>query len=134
MNKSTLIGNLTKDPELRTTQSGIANCSFTIAVTRKFKGSNGEKQTDFIPIVTWRKTAELCGKYLSKGKKVAIVGEIQTRNYEAKDGTKRYVTEVVADEVEFLTPKEQGTSQQPYKKPQELDGFENIEDEPLPFF
>ena len=131
MNRVILIGNLTKDPESRTTQSGIANCTFTIAVTRKFAGSNGEKQTDFIPIVTWRKTAELCGKYLSKGKKVAIVGEIQTRSYDAKDGTKRYVTEVVADEVEFLSPRD--AKQESVERSPELEGFEDIMDDDLPF-
>lgn len=106
MNKSFFIGNLTKDPELRSTQSGKAVASFTIAVNRRFKNQAGEAVTDFFPVTVWGQLAEVCGRYLAKGKKVAVVGELQTRNYEAKDGTKRYVTEIVADEVEFLSPKE----------------------------
>lgn len=106
MNKSFFIGNLTKDPELRSTQSGKAVASFTIAVNRRFKNQAGEAVTDFFPVAVWGQLAEVCGKYLTKGKKVAVVGELQTRSYEAKDGTKRYVTEIIADEVEFLSPKE----------------------------
>lgn len=130
MNRVILIGNLSKDPELRTTQSGVSNCNFTIAVNRKFSGSDGKKQVDFIPVVTWRKTAELCGKYLAKGRKVAIIGEIQTRSYDAKDGSKRFVTEVVADEVEFLSPRD---AKPTGERAPELDGFEDIEDFDLPF-
>lgn len=143
MNKAVLIGNLTKDPEVRTTQSGVSMCSFTIAVNRRFTGSDGTKQTDFIPVVTWRKTAELCGQYLAKGRKVAVVGEIQTRSYDAKDGSKRYVTEVVADEVEFLSPRGEqsgGYEARPSSGGQagpaaqnDLDGFADIEDDELPF-
>ena len=103
MNKVILSGNLTKDPESQTTSSGITVCKFTLAVQRKFSNANGEKETDFINIVAWRTLAENCIKYLSKGKKVAVVGAIQTRSYDAQDGTKRYVTEIVAEEVEFLS-------------------------------
>ena len=103
-NKVWLLGNLTKDPESQTTSSGITVCRFTLAVQRKFSNANGEKETDFINIVAWRILAENCIKYLSKGKKVAVVGAIQTRSYDAQDGTKRYVTEIVAEEVEFLSP------------------------------
>lgn len=106
MNKSFFIGNLTKDPELRTTQSGKAVASFTIAVNRRFKDKGGDPVTDFFPVVTWDKLAESCARYLAKGKKVAVSGELQTRSYEDKNGVKRYVTEIVADEVEFLSPKE----------------------------
>ena len=106
MNKVILSGNLTKDPESQTTSSGITVCKFTLAVQRKFSNANGEKETDFINIVTWRTLAENCIKYLSKGKKVAVVGAIQTRSYDAQDGTKRYVTEIMAEEVEFLSPSE----------------------------
>lgn len=103
MNKSVLIGNLTRDPELKTTAAtGVSVCNFTIAVSRRFKNAQGEKETDFIPIVVWRATAELCAKYLRKGSQVAVVGAIQTRNYEAQDGSRRYVTEIVADEVQFI--------------------------------
>jgi single-strand DNA-binding protein len=106
MNKVFMIGNLSKDVDLRTTQSGKAVASFTIAVNRRFKGQDGEKQTDFFSIVAWGQLGEMCGRYLAKGRKVAVVGELQTRSYEDKQGVKRYVTEIVADEVEFLSPKE----------------------------
>jgi len=129
MNKSFLIGNLTKDPELRSTQSGKAVATFTIAVNRRFKGQDGERQTDFFPVIAWNQLGEMCGKYLTKGKKVAVVGELQTRSYEDKQGVKRYVTEIVADEVEFLSPKEA-----PQESAQEAQGgFVDIEDDHLPF-
>lgn len=103
MNKCFLIGNLTRDPELRTTSgSGLSVCSFTIAVSRRFANQNGEREADFIPVVTWRATADNCAKYLRKGSQVAVTGSIQTRSYEGNDGQKRYVTEVQADEVQFL--------------------------------
>lgn len=106
MNKFIGIGNLTKDVDLRTTQSGKAVATLTIAVNRRFKGQDGEKVTDFFTVVAWNQLGEMCGKYLAKGKKVAVSGELQTRSYDAKDGTKRYVTEIIADEVEFLSPRE----------------------------
>lgn len=102
MNRVVLIGRLTKDPELRFTPgSGKAVTTFTLAVDRRFK-SQGQPEADFIPIVVWGKQAENVANYMSKGKLVGIGGRIQTRSYEAKDGTRRYVTEVVADEVQFL--------------------------------
>ena len=97
MNKAILIGNLASDPETRTTQSGIAQCSFRLAVQRRFANQQGVREADFLQIVCWRQTAELCARYLSKGRKVAVEGSIQTRSYDAQDGTKRYVTEIVAD-------------------------------------
>ncbi len=102
MNKCILVGNLTRDPELKQTPSGVSVCNFSIAVNRNFANANGEREADFINIVTWRGLAENCGKYLSKGRKVAICGQIQTRSYDDKDGNKRYATEVVADDVEFI--------------------------------
>ena len=103
MNKCMLIGNLTRDPELRTTNSsGTSICTFTLAVSRRFANQQGEREADFIPIVVWRVQAENCAKYLRKGSQVAVSGSIQTRSYEANDGSRRYVTEVVADEVQFL--------------------------------
>ena len=134
MNKCFMTGNLTKDPEVRSTGSGKSVCSFTIAVNRRFTNQAGEKVTDFFPIVVWGKQAEACGKYLSKGSKVAVVGELQTRTYDAKDGSKRYVTEIVADEVEFLTPKSSG-EQRGYESQDALSqqGFQDIEDDDLPF-
>lgn len=105
MNKVILIGNLSKDPELSTTTSGISVCKFDIAVQRRFE-TNGERETDFFKIIAWRGLADNCSKFLSKGKKAAVVGSIQNRSYDDKYGVKRYVTEIVADEVEFLSPKQ----------------------------
>lgn len=110
MNKIVLIGNLTKDPQKRATPNGISVCNFTIAVNRRFAGADGEKATDFFNIVTWRALADNCARYLSKGKKVAIVGELQARTYEANDGTTRMSLDVSADEVEFLSPKESNSA------------------------
>lgn len=105
MNKVFLIGNLTRDPELRSTQSGVSVCTFAIAVNRRFKNQQtGQQETDFINITCWRQLADLCSRYLQKGRKVAVCGSIQTRTYEAQDGSKRSAFEVVADEVEFLSP------------------------------
>jgi len=102
MNKIVLIGRLTKDPELKFTPgTGTAVATFTLAVDRRFS-KDGQKEADFIPIVVWGKQAESTANYMSKGKLIGINGRIQTRNYDAKDGTKRYVTEVVAEEVQFL--------------------------------
>ena len=129
MNKAILIGNVTKDPTMRTTKSGVAACGFTLAVNRRYKDASGEKITDFIPVVAWRKTAELCGKYLEKGHKVGVVGEIQTRSYD-KEGIRRYVTEVIADEVEFLTKRETGNEA---VEALQLGGFSEIDDSDLPF-
>lgn len=146
MNKVIMIGNLTKDPEVRSTGSGVSVCSFRIAVSRRFANQSGERVSDFFDVVAWRQLGELCGKYLAKGRRAAVIGELQTRSYEAKDGTKRYVTEIVADEVEFLTPRGQeagegggfgggyggGGKQQPAPAPA-ADGFTDIEDDELPF-
>ena len=105
MNKVILVGNLTRDPELTETPSGVAVCRFAIAVSRDYASADGTRETDFFNITVWRGRAENCGKYLKKGNKVAIVGSLQNRSYEDKDGIKRNVTDVVASEVEFLTPK-----------------------------
>ena len=102
MNKVILIGRLTKDPELRYTSSNVPTASFSLAVDRNFTNQNGEREADFINIVVWRKQAENCKNYLSKGSQVAVEGRIQTRNYDGQDGKKVYVTEVVADNVQFL--------------------------------
>jgi len=105
MNKVILVGNLTRDPELSETPSGVAVCRFAIAVTRDYANSDGNRETDFFNITVWRGRAENCGKYLKKGNKVAVVGSLQNRSYEDKDGIKRNVTDVIANEVEFLTPR-----------------------------
>lgn len=118
MNKVFLIGNLTRDPEQTQTPSGVAVCKFSIAVSRDFKDSDGNRETDFFNITVWRGRAETCGKYLKKGNKVGIVGRIQNRSYETKEGDKRTVTEIIADEVEFLTPKaEEPHLGKPYQRP-----------------
>ncbi len=102
MNKAIIIGRLTRDPEMRTTASGNNSTSFTVAVSRTYTNQNGERETDFINCVAWRKQAENISKYCTKGTQVAVEGRIQTRSYDAQDGTKRYVTEIIADNVTFL--------------------------------
>ena len=107
MNKVVLIGRLTRDPELRYTSSNIPTVTFSLAVNRPFQNQNGVREADFINIVMWRKQAETAKKYLSKGSLIAVDGRIQTRNYDGTDGKKVYVTEVVADNFEFLESKGQ---------------------------
>ena len=102
MNKVELIGRLTKDPEIRTTSNQVAFCNFTLAVDRSFKDSNGQRQADFINCVAWRQTATFIQKYFRKGNRLAVIGSIQTRSYEDKNGQKVFVTEVIADEAEFV--------------------------------
>lgn len=131
MNKVILIGNLTKDPELSTTNSGISVCKFALAVPRRFTNAEGERETDFLNITVWRGQAENCNKYLRKGSKACVTGSIQTRTYDAQDGTKRYVTDIVADEVEFLSTKQSGESQE--KKDEEVAKLQPIDDDSLPF-
>jgi len=137
MNKVILVGNLTRDPELTETPSGVAVCRFAIAVSRDYANANGTRETDFFNITVWRGRAENCGKYLKKGNKVAIVGSLQTRSYEDKDGIKRNVTDVIANEVEFLTPR---SSQSDYEEGEEVVSakrerpqLEAIDDNQLPF-
>lgn len=125
MNKAILIGNLTRDPEVRTTPSGVNVCSFSMAVNRRRANADGKKETDYFNIIAWRGLGDLCGKYLSKGRKACVTGEIQNRSYDGKDGTKRYVTEIIAEDVEFLTPRE--------TKNGIPDGYEDASDEELPF-
>lgn len=110
MNVFTATGRLTKDPEKRTTQNGTSVCTFTLAVDRRYKNANGERETDFFPVVCWRHTADFAAEYLSKGRLVCVHGEMQTRSYE-KDGVKRYVTECVATDVQALSPKNEGAAQ-----------------------
>lgn len=143
MNKVILMGRLTKDPELKYTQSNTAVCQFTLAVDRRFK-SEGQPTADFINIVAWRNTAEFVSKYFTKGSKIAVVGQIQTRSYEAQDGRKVYVTEVIADEVEFCESKKQespsrAVGEAPVIAREEagyydgLEDFAEISDDDLPF-
>ena len=110
MNKVILIGRLTRDPDLKFIPgSGTATCSITLAVD-KYNTKTGQREADFVPVVLWGKQAESTANYMTKGSRIAISGRIQTRSYDAKDGTKRYVTEVVASEIKFLDSKSQGNS------------------------
>ncbi|MBO2944491.1 single-stranded DNA-binding protein [Paenibacillus sp. F411] len=102
LNRVILIGRLTRDPELRYTPAGVAVTQFTLAVDRPFTGQGGEREADFIPVVTWRQLAETCANYLRKGRLTAVEGRIQVRNYENNEGKRVYVTEVIADNVRFL--------------------------------
>ncbi len=106
LNRIILIGRLTRDPELRYTPNGVAVATFTLAVDRNRKNAQGERETDFINIVVWQKQAENVANYLSKGKLAAVDGRLQIRSYEGQDGQKRWVTEVVAENVRFLSPKD----------------------------
>ena len=126
MNYCSFSGNLAKAPEIRYTQSGKAVCSFTVGVN---SGWGDNKRTDWLPVIAWNKTAEACANNLDKGSKVLVEGRIQTRSYDAKDGSKRYVTEFVAGEVEFLSPKKQGAPQA-QGAPQEQSIDEQVE---IPF-
>ncbi|ANY73660.1 single-stranded DNA-binding protein [Paenibacillus ihbetae] len=108
LNRVILIGRLTRDPELRYTPSGVAVTQFTLAVDRPFTGQGGEREADFIPVVTWRQLAETCANYLRKGRLTAVEGRIQVRNYENNEGKRVYVTEVIADNVRFLESNREG--------------------------
>ena len=105
LNKIILIGRLTQDPELKYTTSGHAVTRMTIAVDRNYKNKNGEKQTDFIPIITWNKLAEIVAEHMKKGKLISATGSLEIRSYE-KEGSKRYIAEVIADDIKFLDKKE----------------------------
>ena len=107
MNQVTLIGNLANDPESRVTNSGKAQCSFRLAVQRRFANAQGVREADFLNVVCWGKTAENCARYLAKGRKAAVQGSIQNRSYVAQDGSKRYVTEIIAENVSFLAASKQ---------------------------
>ena len=139
MNKVFLIGNLTRDPETSETSSGVHVCRFAIAVNRNYTGSDGTRETDFFNITVWRQLAENCGKYLKKGSKVAVIGQLQNRSYEDKDGIKRSVTDIVASEIEFLTPKgvadafedEPAVVSRPVRREKPV--LEEIDDDQLPF-
>lgn len=138
MNKVVLIGRLTKDPELKFTPTGTSVTTFTLAVSRRYK-KEGQPQADFIPIVAWGKTGEGVANYKKKGALISVAGRIETRNYEAKDGTKRYVTEVIAEEIIFLDyeNKQQGQAQQDNTIPGDYlgnSGMTEIEDDSdMPF-
>ena len=142
MNKLFIIGNLTRDPELRSTPNGIAVCTFTVAVNRR-RSQNaeaGQPEADFFRVTAWRQLAENCSRFLSKGRKVCVVGAVQVNTYTANDGTTRASLEVTADDVEFLSPRgeggEGGASAAPYQPAQssgQNSGFVKVDDEELPF-
>ena len=134
MNKVYLIGNLTRDPELAETNNGIKVCRFAIAVNRNYSSNDGERQTDFFNITVWRTQAENCGRYLKKGSKVAVVGSLQNRSYEDKDGIKRNVTDIIANEVEFLSTRSSSDDEQAYIR-REKPRLEPVaeDDDGLPF-
>jgi single-strand DNA-binding protein len=131
MNKTFLIGNLTKDVDLRTTQSGKSVASFSIAVNRRFKDKEGEKQTDFFSIIAWGQLGEMCGRYLAKGRKVAVTGRISLRTWE-KDGKHGASLEVLAEDVEFLSSRAE-TPAQPATQVDPASGMEAVEPDDLPF-
>lgn len=143
MNKLTIIGNLTRDPELRTTSTGINVCTFTVAVNRRQRSQTGEAQNeaDFFRVTAWRQLGEICQKYLSKGRKVAVVGPVSVRSYTANDGSTRFSLEVTADDVEFLSSRSDDAAgyapaapaQAANPAPAAGKGFEEVDDEDLPF-
>ena len=118
MNKVFLIGNLTRDPELRETASGVPMCRFAIAVTRPYSSQDGERQTDFFECTAWRGLGETIARFTKKGNKVAVVGHIQIRNYEDNQGARRTAVDVIVQDCEFLTPKDNSN------------GFDDVADEP----
>ena len=138
MNKLTIIGNLTRDPELRTTTSGINVCSFTVAVNRKQtqqqRQQGQQPEADFFRVTAWRERGEICAKYLQKGKKVCVIGPVSVSTYQANDGTTRAQLEILADEVEFLSPRTENApaAAEPKRDPETKYEQVDIDDE-LPF-
>ena len=138
MNKVILIGHMAADPELKHTQSGIAVCSFRIGVQRRRANAQGVREADFLTVTAWRGTAEIVARYMRKGGRIGVVGSLQTRSYADSEGEIRYVTEVVADEVELLGNKAAESAQaevpqQCYKPQQESMNFVQVDDDELPF-
>ena len=139
MNKLTIIGNLTRDPELRTTSSGINVCTFTVAVNRRRSSNSNQPEADFFRVSAWRQLGENCQRYLAKGRKVAVVGAVSVSTYTGNDGTTRASLEVTADDVEFLSSRNEdagyapAASVQPVAAAPAMNGFEEVDDEDLPF-
>ena len=139
MNKVILMGRLTKDPEMRyTNTNNIPVCSFSLAVERRFAKQEEEKQADFFPIVAWNKSAEFCSKYFTKGKKVVIVGRLQTRTWDDDEGKRHYITEVIAEETYFAESKKaEGSQMQQQSQQQQQEGQEGFvsidDDDDFPF-
>lgn len=138
MNKLTIIGNLTRDPELCTTGSGLTVCNFTVAVNSRNPGENREKSAQYFRVTVWRKLGEVCAQYLAKGRKVAIVGPVSVSTYQANDGSTRAQLEINAEDVEFLSSQFENNGQQAAPAPQpstvpDMAGFQQVDDEELPF-
>ena len=140
MNKIFLIGNLTRDPEMRSTQNGTPVCTFTVAVNRRSRQSAeaGQPEADFFRVTTWRQQAETCSRYLAKGRKVGVTGTLTLQSYTGSDGQQRYSLEVNADEVEFLTPRGEGGGEnrpasQENTAQENSNGFVRVDDDDLPF-
>lgn len=154
MNKLFIVGNLTRDPELRTTPSGVSVCSFTVAVNRRRSQSNDQPEADFFRVSAWRGLGENCAKYIAKGRKVSVVGAVSVSTYQANDGTTRASLEVTADDVEFLTSRQEAQESGNYAPPPASapapqpayqpapaaqqqaftsQGFVEVEDDDLPF-
>ncbi len=119
LNNIVLVGRLTADPEIRYTQSGIAQCRFTLAVERNFKNAAGERDTDFIYVVAWRKAAEIIGQYVAKGNLFGVRGSLQSRKYQDKDGNNRTAFEVIVEDFQFLEPKRDGSGPSGPRPPQQ---------------
>lgn len=134
MNKIVLLGRLTKDPEVRYTSTSKVVAQFTLAVDRPYS-KDKQREADFIPVVIWGKQAEICGNYLSKGQRVLVEGRLQIRSYDAKDGQKKYVTEVIAEHFEFIERREQGGESQhtPGEESQDFQGFGSAVPFAVPF-
>ena len=116
MNKLMIIGNVTKDPEMRTTQGGIQVCNFTVAVNRRQRNQHGQQEADFFKVTAWRQLGEVCAQYLAKGRKVAVVGQVSASAYMGSDGKPRASLEMTADDVEFLSPKDADAKEDAYLK------------------
>jgi single-strand DNA-binding protein len=132
LNRVVLVGRLTKDPELKFTPSGVAVANFTLAVNRNFKNAQGETEADFINCTVWRKPAENVANYLKKGSLAGVDGKIQTRNFEGQDGKRVFITEVVAESVQFLEPKGQSTNQSSNQNNnQGSNNYTRVDDDPF---
>ena len=147
MNIAIITGNLARDPEYFATSNGVSRCTMTVAVQRRVPNAQGVREADFLTVVAWRQAADYCNKYLHKGSKVAVEGNIQVRSYNAQDGSKRYVTEIIADRVEGLDRRNtaengpvnvvqqtaQQTKGQQNTQQAGMDDFAEVDDDDLPF-
>ena len=149
MNKVIQIGYLTADPEHSSTQSGVSRCTFRIAVPRKFANAQGQRESDFFNCVAWRNTADFISRFFAKGSRIAIEGSLQTRSYDAQDGSKRYVTEIVVENAEFCESRSAAPAEAPPAEPprhingqqnrqmsmneMQRQGFTEVDDDELPF-